>query len=61
MVYAQEKTVDKDAICPKNVMYFKFNQFQHRPDKYVKNWVPADFLVLELCLVEILNWFDLVV
>ena len=27
------KMVDKDAICSINVMPFKFNQLQHRPDK----------------------------
>ena len=33
MVYAREKKVDKDAICPINVMSQKFNHLQHLPDK----------------------------
>ena len=37
MVYAQEKTVDKDSICPIKVMTVKFNQLQHRPDKKTDN------------------------
>ena len=33
MVYYREKMVDRDALCPKNVMSYKLNQLQHRPDK----------------------------
>ena len=33
MVYAQEKTVNKNAICPINVVSLKLDQFHHRPDK----------------------------
>ena len=32
MVHYQEKMVDRDALCPINVMSFKFNQLQHRHD-----------------------------
>ena len=28
--------VDRDALCPKNVMSYKLNQLQHRPDKCSK-------------------------
>ena len=35
MVYYREKMVDRDVLCPINVMSFKFNQLQHRPDKSV--------------------------
>ena len=33
MVYYREKMVDRDALCPKNVMSYKLNQLQLRPDK----------------------------
>ena len=33
MVYAWEKKVHKDAICPIKVTSQKFNQLQHRPNK----------------------------
>ena len=33
MAYFQEKMVDRDALCLINVMSYKFNQLQHRPDK----------------------------
>ena len=32
MVFYQEKMVDRDALCPINVMTFKFNKLQPRPD-----------------------------
>ena len=33
IVYAREKKVDKDALCPINVISKKCNQLQHRPEK----------------------------
>ena len=36
MVYFQEKMVDRDALCPINLMSYKLNQLQHRPDKCSK-------------------------
>ena len=35
MVYAREKTVDKDAIYPINEMSFKFNHFYIDPINFV--------------------------
>ena len=37
MVHYREKMVDRDALCPINVMSFEFNQLQHRPDKFLND------------------------
>ena len=53
--------VDKDAICPINVMSLKFNQLQHRPHiiskKYIFMWITGNNIsssfFLFVCSIDI--------
>ena len=61
MVHFPIKNVNKDAICPINVMSLKFNQLQHRPHiiskKYIFMWITGNNIsssfFLFVCSIDI--------